>query len=346
VVGHLAYPLFRYPDPRFELHAYTPWDEPPDVAQEWFASRVVRFRVLPPDDRAAAEAIAGDGLDVLLDLGGPTTRNRPEILAYRPAPLQLSWLGYPHSLGLATIDGLLLDPVLTPERRDLLLEAPLRLPGSWFAMSPAAFQPEPAVQPVPPSVRTGRVTFAAANDSYKFNPEVLRTWARIVAAVPGSRFRLIRHENACPPVRDSFTRRFAAEGVSVDRLDFPAMTGRFRPLYDAVDIALDTFPMSGGMTTCEALWMGVPTVTLMGEAVFERITGSLLTGIGLADLTARTVDEYIRIAVDLAAAPDRLGELRRTMRDRIAAHPLGQPEAFAQGFYDLLAAAVAEAQAR
>jgi predicted O-linked N-acetylglucosamine transferase (SPINDLY family) len=347
VVGHLAYPIFRWPDPRFELFAYDPSQAAPDAPQQWFASRVTRFTTLPPDDREAAQVIAADGLDALIDLGGPSAANRPAILAWRPAPLQVSWLGYPHALGLSAIDGIVLDGGMVPPSPELLLEAPLRLPGPWFAMSAAAFQPEPALPPDPPAGRRGHVTFATANNPYKFNPDLLRTWARVVAAVPGSKFRVIRFEAGAPALRENIARHFAAEGVSADRLEFPAIPGSHRSLYDEVDIALDTFPMSGGMTTCEALWMGVPTVALMGEAVFERTSGALMAGIGLGDLVATSAADYIRVAVDLAGDTPHLAELRRTMRERIAAHPLGQPEAFARGFYDLIAGAIAaRAQAR
>jgi predicted O-linked N-acetylglucosamine transferase (SPINDLY family) len=337
VIGQLAHPLFLHRDPRFEIYAYTPLRAQPDPPQIWFASRSARFGVLPPDPHDAAQVIANDGVDVLLDLGGPTTSNNPAILAYRPAPVQLSWLGYPHSLGLSAIDRILLERVLAPPRRELLLEEPALLQGSWFAMSPAAFQAEPPLRPTLPADRLGHITFGTANAPYKFSPALLRTWARIVAAVPGSRFRLMRFEAAAPTLQANVRRHFAEEGVAPERLEFPPITGSWRAIYDDVDIALDTFPQTGGMTTAEALWMGAPTVTLCGEAVFERISASLLTSAGLGDLVAGSLEDYVRLAVGLAGARERLRGLRRTLRELVRASPLGDAAGFAQAFYDRIA---------
>ncbi|HEY8574127.1 hypothetical protein [Phenylobacterium sp.] len=342
VVAFFAQPLFQHLDERFELFCYAPFPRAPDYVQERIASRVTAFRQLPPDDRAAAEVVAADELDILLDLSGPLG-SRPGILAYKPAPRQASWLGYPHSLGLAAMDYFVADPYLVPPRKDLLVEEPLLMPESWICMTPAAFHPEPRVEQTTPVERTGHVTFGTANDAYKYNPRLLRTWARVLAAVPGSRFMIVRPEAGAPGFRDSVARHFAAEGVAVDRLDFHAVSGRakVRELYGQMDIALDTFPLTGGTTTCEALWMGVPTVSLVGEAVFERLSGSILSNAGLPELAAATVEDYVRIAVELAGSPARIAELRNTARERILARPLGQPERFARDFYDLMASAIA-----
>jgi predicted O-linked N-acetylglucosamine transferase (SPINDLY family) len=210
------------------------------------------------------------------------------------------------------------------------------MPACWICMSPAAFQPEPAVEPVTPAERTGRVTFGTANDPYKFNPRVLRTWAKAVAATPGSRFMIVRPEAGSPTFRRNLARLFAMEGVAEDRIEFRALRGAVRQAYADMDIALDTFPLTGGTTTCEALWMGVPTVTLVGEAVYERLSWSILANAGLTDLAARTVDDYVRIAVELAQNPARLTDFRGAIRERIRSRPLGQPARFAKDFYDLI----------
>ena len=131
-------------------------------------------------------------------------------------------------------------------------------------------------------------------------------------------------------------------GVTRERLDFRAVRGGVKPLYAEIDIALDTFPITGGTTTCDALWMGVPMVTLVGEALHERVSWSLLSGLGLSDLGATSIDDYVRIAVALAKAPERISELRGTMRARILAMPLGQPRRFAADFYDTVARAISD----
>lgn len=284
--------------------------------------------------------IAADGLGMLIELSGPTSHARPAILARKPAKLQASWLGYPHSLGLSAIDYLLVDPHLRPPRDDLLLEAPLVLPETWICMSPSAFKAQPAPAPAP-VLRNGRITFGTANDPYKFNPRLLRTWARVVAATPGSHFAVLRPEAGARHFQENFARAFAQEGVDAGRLEFRPVRGAVKDAYAAIDIALDTFPLVGGATTCDALWMGVPTVTLAGPALYERMGLSLLTNVGLPELVARDPDDFVRIATDLAGDPERLANLRATMRGRVLEGPLGAPQAFARAFYDLLAATIA-----
>ena len=340
VVAFFVQPLFQYIDARFDLFVYSSYGGPADVMQQWFTGRSA-YRLLPEDDHAAAQLIADDDLDLLIELGGPTVNSRPGVMAFKPAPLQASWLGYPHSLGLSAIDRYIGDPFMLPPRPEFLLEAPLTLPSCWITMAPAAFQPQPALDPVPPAERKGHVTFGTANDPYKYGPRALRTWARIVARVPGSRFMFVRPEVGAPALRDSIARHFAEEGVTPDRLDFRPVRGAIRPLYAQIDIALDTFPLTGGTTTCEALWMGVPTVTLVGEAPYERLGWSILCNAGLAELGATTVEAYVATAVGLARDPPRLATLRAAMRERIAAHPLGQPLQFAAEFYELMAEAIA-----
>jgi predicted O-linked N-acetylglucosamine transferase (SPINDLY family) len=342
VVAFFAQPLFEFLDPRFEIYCYSSFRGAPDLAQQWITGRSTAYRILPVDDQEAAEVVAADDLDLLIEMGGTTSLSRPGVLARKPARLQASWLGYPQSLGLAAIDFIVVDPYLAPPRRELLLETPLKMPACWICMAPAAFQPVPALDPVPPVERTGQVTFGTANDPYKFNPRLLRTWARIVAATPGSRFMFLRPEAGARSFRENMARHFAQEGVGVERLDFRPVRGGIRPIYREMDIALDTFPLTGGTTTCEALWMGVPTVTLVGEAMFERLGWSILNNAGLADLAATTVEDYVRIAVDLAASPARLSELRQGMRSRLGLMPLGQPRPFAQAFYDLMAATIVD----
>jgi predicted O-linked N-acetylglucosamine transferase (SPINDLY family) len=191
------------------------------------------------------------------------------------------------------------------------------------------------------------VTFGTANDPYKFNPPMLRAWARIVAAAPGSRFMIVRPEAGAQVFRDNIAGIFALEGVTAERLDFRPVRGAVRAAYGEIDIALDTFPVTGGTTTCEAFWMGAPTVTLAGPAIYERLGWSILNNLGLADLAAPDVAAYERTAVALADDPARLAELRRTARQRVASHPIGQARAFAACFYDLVAGAIgAAAQAR
>jgi len=287
--------------------------------------------------------IADDDLDMLIDLGGPTSQSRPGVLAFKPARVQASWLGYPHSLALAAIDYYIADPFLTP-RPDLLFETPLAMPASWICMTPAAFQPEPGVTEPAPVVRNGYVTFGTANDVYKWTPRTLGVWARVVAATPGSRFIFVRPEIGSKRLRAAVTAIFAEAGVSAERLEFRPVRGPVRLAYADIDIALDTFPVTGGTTTCDAIWMGTPTVTLVGPAPYERVSSSIMTNLGLADLCAETVEDYVRIAVELAGSSERIAELRGSLRTRIRVGALGQPRRFAADFYEMIAGAVARPQ--
>jgi predicted O-linked N-acetylglucosamine transferase (SPINDLY family) len=274
---------------------------------------------------------------VLIDLGGPTGWNRPRLMARRLAPVQASWLGYAHSAGLSTLDHILLDPHLVPPDPALLIEAPLTLPSTWIAMSGVHFRDEPAPASEPPSLRNGFVTYGTANASYKYSPEGLDLWARVLAAAPGSRFLVVRPEAQAPSFREHFLAAFAARGVGAERVRFEPVRGGHLPFYADMDVSLDTAPLTGGTTTCESLWMGVPVVSLVGEALYERLSASILANAGLADLVATTPEDYVAVAVALGRDVERLTQLRRGLRDRLKAGPLGQTERFARDFYDLVA---------
>jgi predicted O-linked N-acetylglucosamine transferase (SPINDLY family) len=348
VVGRFVWPLFEHLDPqRFEIYAYSFARETGDETQTAIAARCAAFRWNPAmSDRDAAQMIADDQLDMLIELGGPTFLNKLEAMAYRPAPIQASWLGYPHSSGLSAIDHLIVDPYLKPPRDELLIERPLVMPRSWIAMGGRAFQDEPAVALEPPETTKGFVTFGTANAPYKYGPEMLRTWARIVAAVPGSRFLFVRPECGAASFRENMLAHFAAEGVSPDRVQFEAVWASHLPWYGQMDICLDTFPQTGGTTTCESLWMGVPVVSLVGEALFERLSHSILNNAGLPDLSVTTVEAFVAKAVALAGDSELRRLLRANLRDQIRAGPLGQTEQFARDFYDLVERAVRDPAAR
>ncbi len=340
-VTYFAWPLFEHADrDRFEIYCYSYFTgDQIDSAQKFVRSNVDVFRQHPfISDRDAAQMIADDRLDILFELGGSTHMNKIEVMAYKPARICASWLGYPHSAGLSTIDYLLVDPFLNPPDPSLLIEKPLVMPRSWIAMGSQAFPDRLGIEPVAPVRRNGHITFGTANNPYKYNLAMLRTWAQILARVPNSRFLFVRPECGSQVFVNNIRARFEAEGISGDRLEFQAVRGLHMPRYNEIDITLDTFPQTGGTTTCEALWMGVPTISLFGEAVFERLSYSILQNAGLGDLCAGSVEDYIDIAVRLAGDEDRIQALRTGLRDQLRAGPLGQTRQFAEDFYDLVAA--------
>lgn len=335
-IAYFALPLFElYDRNRFELFAYSFYPGAPDPVQQTLAGLADRFRVIASaSDQQVAQAIADDGLDILFDLGGSTHLNRLTVLAWKPAPLQCSWLAYPHSSGLGRIDFNLVDPYLKPPEPALLIERPFELPHSWVAVGGRlGFVPEP-VEPGLPADRTGVVTFGTMNNPLKYTRAGIALWARAMQAVAGSRFLFVRPEGGVPRFVDNIRREFARHGIGGERIDFIEARGGHLPWYNRIDVALDTLPQTGGTTTCEAAWMGVPTVTLVGPAFFERLSYSNLSNCGLGELCARSPDAYVSLAVALAEDTARRRPLRAGLRDQIRAQPLGQVERWVADFQD------------
>lgn len=340
-VGYFALPLFEHVDSeRFEVFVYSYNKGGEDSAQRYIASRIAAYRWTPDISApVAAQQIADDQLDMLIELGGSTHMNKLEVMAYRPAPLQASWLGYPHSAGLSTIDYLICDPHTVPPRQELLIERPLTMPKTWIALGSRFFSNAVPIGEAP-ELRNGFITYGTANNPHKYTRELLRTWARIVAATPNSRFAFIRPEGSGASFRANIEREFAAEGVSADRVIWHVIRGAHLPYYNELDVTLDPFPLTGGTTTTEALWMGLPVVSLVGEAFYERLSGSILANAGVPELATSDLAHYHALALELAADRPRRLALRATLRDRMRDGPLGQTEQFARDFYDLVARTV------
>jgi predicted O-linked N-acetylglucosamine transferase (SPINDLY family) len=342
-VGYFALPLFDHIDTeRFEVFVYSYYQGKEDAAQRYIGTKVAAYRWWPDISIAdAAQQIAADQLDILIELGGSTHMNKLEVMAYRPAPLQASWLGYPHSAGLSAIDYFVCDPYSHPTRPEYLVETPLEMPHTWLALGRAFFS-DREITPGLPCERKGFITYGTANNPHKYSRKVLRTWAKVVAATPGSKFAFIRPEGSGASFRRNIADQFALEGVSADRVEFHPIRGQHLPFYNEVDVTLDPFPLTGGTTTTESLWMGVPLVTLRGEMFHERLSYSILSNAGLGDLCATDLDEYHQLALKLAHDTDRRRQLRTGLRDMLRNSPLGQTEQFAKDFYDMVHRAVTE----
>ncbi|HYC44380.1 MAG TPA: tetratricopeptide repeat protein [Burkholderiales bacterium] len=279
-------------------------------------------------DEQFRDQVLADRVDLLVDLAGHTARTRLPAFAFKPAPVQVSWLGYFNTTGLETIDYFVTDEHSSPPGQErYFTERLVRLPDTRFCYEPPQYAPEVSALP---ALRAGHVTFGCFNNVSKLNDRVMRLWARVLAAVPGSRLELRSiglHDAAnVQHVR----RRFAAHGVAGDRLDLSRYVGHAPLLaaYAGVDIALDPFPFCGGMTSLEALWMGVPPVTLEQPTIAGRQTLCFLRNIGLDELVAASEDDYVGIAQRLASDLDALAQLRAELRSRIAASPLMDAAAF------------------
>ncbi|MBI5912155.1 MAG: tetratricopeptide repeat protein [Betaproteobacteria bacterium] len=284
--------------------------------------------IIDLDDEQAAELIRGDGIDVLVDLSGHLRDNRLLVFARKPAPIQVTYLAYPNTTGMSAMDYRISDAVCDPPgaTERYYRETLIRLPRCMWCYQPR--EDMPAVSPSP-AHQSGRVTFASMNGANKVTARMLSLWARILGEVPGSRIVLTTvPEQGRERIRDALTQAGVAEArISMhDRLP----TEDFWALYAGIDIMLDTFPMNGGTTTCEALWLGVPVVTRSGDIFQSRAGLSILGSMGLDELVARSDEEYVRIAVALAHDHTRLAALRAGLRERMRASPLTDGRSYAR----------------
>lgn len=274
-------------------------------------------------DADLARTIAGDALDVLIELNGHTVGGRPGVIARRPAPRIVSYLGYACSTGLPGITARLVDRITDPHGSEhLALEPLLRLDRVFLCFTPPAEAPD--VAPLPALTR-GFVTFGAFNAAPKINDRVVHQWAEVLRRTPGSRLVIKCAAMADEGVRTAFTDRFARAGIDPSRIEpmgwLDSQAGHL-DVYNRVDIALDCFPYNGTTTTCEALWMGVPTVTVRGGWHVSRVGESILSAVGLDHLVAPDPASMADVAAGLAANLPALAELRAGLRERTRASPL------------------------
>ncbi|MCC6212857.1 MAG: tetratricopeptide repeat protein [Burkholderiales bacterium] len=275
-------------------------------------------------DAELADRIRNDRIDILVDLAGHTGYNRLKVFATKPAPVQVTYLGYPNTTGLTAIDYRISDARADPpgEADRLSAERLLRLPACFHCFRPLEDSPEVAP---PPAAGAGYVTFGCFNNFAKLSDGFLDAAARVLAGVPGSRLKLKGKPLSVPDVAARIRQRFARAGIDPQRLElvpWQKTPGGHLAVHGSVDIALDSFPYNGTTTTCEALWMGVPVVTFTGDRHSARVGASLLHAVGLDDLVARDVDGYVATAVRLAADRARLSELRGSLRERVRRSPL------------------------
>lgn len=299
-------------------------------------------------DQKLAERIYTDRMDILVDLAGHTGLNRLPVFAWRPAPIQVSWLGYWASTGIAEMDYLLADKLsVRKEEEQYFSEKLLYLPDTRLCMSPPRTDYPIDVSPLP-ALRKGYVTFASFQILTKMTDQNFSLWSKILAGVPGARLRLQSLPLAFPEARAAIQQRLESAGIDMERVDLLGGVPRAEYLaaYADVDVVLDTFPFPGGTTTAEALWMGVPTVTLTGNTLLERQGESMLRCAGLADWVAMSEREYIELAVHKVAHLGKLGKLRTNLRSTVLASPLFDGARFARNLEDTLDGIVREADSR
>lgn len=290
------------------------------------------------EDVAFIEQIRADRIAILIDLAGHTGGNRLRVFSGRAAPIQVTWLGYPNTTGLSTIDYRFTDEIADPagDSDTLHSEKLLRLKNGFLCYRPLEDSPEIGVSP---RLTNGYVTFGSFNNISKMSPGVIAVWARILRKVVNSRLLLKCHNFADHATAERFVGYFADFGITRDRIEVRPVVPDTRghlAVYNEIDIALDTFPYNGTTTTFEALWMGVPVITLSGDRHAARVGASILARLGLHDLVALSVNEYINLAERLAYNVNRLEKLHSSIRRDLAESCLCNAELFAEEFGTVL----------
>lgn len=286
--------------------------------------------VWPLTDEQLGHQVRSDGIDILIDLAGHTGGNRLPIFARRPAPVQVTWLGYAGTTGLSAMDWLITDAFhLPPEFEEHCTQRVIRMAGPHIIFEPPAEAPE--VGPLPAD-RNGYVTFGCFNNPAKLNEHVIGLQATLLNRIPDSRLILKYRGLDDPSVRQRIGDIFQGHGIDPERFELRGKSPFDEMLaqYNEIDLGLDPFPFNGGMTTLLSLWMGVPVVTQWGQTVAGRQTASFLSHIGMTDLIANDVDGYVEIVAQLASNPARLTELRMSLRDRVSHSPICNARSFAE----------------
>lgn len=326
---------------RFEIFLYScmPEQEEDEVTEGYIKLSDHFIRVFHMPDVELAERIRNDGIQILVDMGGYTTDNRLVALSYRPAPVQISYLGYPYTYGLKEIDYTISDPWLDgPLNAESFVEQPLRLPQSFITIG-ELFEQE--INYKTPFERNGYITFGSLNNVYKLNPQTIALMSRVLLQVPNSRIYLNHPNYNMVPTRNSVMKTFVENGIEESRITIiweKHPSGSHLRYYNEIDIVLDAMPLTGGTTTIDALWMGVPVITKVGDAHPQRLSYSIINnvGINLDDCIAFNEDDYVKCAVTLANNPERMAMLHRVIPESMKKGILCDPIRFTAQFESAL----------
>ena len=336
-VSFFLEPILRHADPRVTWEAFSTCGP----SQQDATTRRLRERCAAWHDcgsmphAAIDQLIRRRSIDVLIDLGAHSGEPRLLALASKPAPVILTAIGYPGTTGMSQVDWRLVDSITDPPGSEALCtERLLRLDPCFLCYTPPEGAPEPALPHA-----DAPVTFGSFNAAAKVGPESIALWARVLQAVPGSRLLLKSQTLSDATGRRRIAERFAAAGIDESRLELVAYTrtrDEHLQLYNRVHVALDTLPYNGTTTTCEALWMGVPVVTTLGDRHAARVSASLLRACGHSELVAQDETTFVELASNLARDRARLAALRTNLREELAASPLLDAPAYAARFHAAL----------
>lgn len=345
-IGYISGDLRRHPvgyfldgvlashDPKaFQVFCYANLTYGDDLTDRLRGNAGQWREIFGKSDEAVAEMIREDRIDIMVDLAGHTARNRLTVFGRRPAPIQATWAGYVGTTGLSTMDYLISDRVETPPGTEhWYSERIVRLPDCYVCYTPPEYAPPVAQLP---ALRNGYITFGCFNNLAKINQHVIVLWSRILQEMPDARLLLVTKALGDPEVRERCREEFAQHGVD-DRVSFCGMLPHAELLarYGEVDVALDPFPYSGGLTTLEGLWMGVPAITLGGDRFASRHTLSHLTAVGLTEFITADEDSYVAKACALSHDLPSLEALRAGLREKMAASPLCDCRRFTRNLED------------
>ena len=330
-VSHMIFSTLAARDRgQFKVHLYSGRVKEDEMTRQFQKDADVWRSIAGVRDDDLATMIRKDRIDILVDLSGHTAGGRLPVFARKPAPVQATWIGYCDTTGVAAIDYVIMDPLTAPEStQKWFVEKVVRLPDTRFCYTPPEYAPRVADLP---ASKNHFITFGSFNNLLKVTPAVVGLWCQVLRAVPDSRM-IIKWPTLREPQRsDDLRWLFSSNGIAPSRVDIRSANASPEAVladYARIDIALDTFPYSGGITTCEALWMGVPVVTMMGRRPVSRQCGSIVTAAGCGDLIASDEAEFVRIAARLATDPQALEKRRKDQRDRVMRSALCDAPRFA-----------------
>jgi protein O-GlcNAc transferase len=315
---------------QFEIYCYSDGRRVDPLAEKFEATADVWRKTLGKSDDQLVAQVQEDRIDILIDLTLHTRENRLMVFARKPAPVQATYLAYCGTSGVEAIDYRITDPYLDEPGADdsIYAEKSVRLPHTYWCYQP---MDEAGAVESSPVERFDSITFGCLNGFWKVNAGALAAWGAILSRVPGSRLLLHCREGSH---RHRVTEELIKAGVDPHRVQFVARVSGadYFKLYDQIDIGLDPFPYPGGTTTCDAMWMGAPVISLKGRTAVSRGGFSILSNVGLSELVANTVEEYVELAVGLAADRPRLIALRGSLRSRMLGSPLMDAPGFTRDF--------------
>lgn len=321
---------------KIELIAYSTNNKTDEVTEQmkpYFADWKPIFNL---DDEKAANLIHNDGVHILIDLSGHTTHNRLPVFAWKPAPIQVSWLGYFSTTGITEMDYILVDEIGVPEENQWHFTEKVRyLPNTRLCFSAPKFEID--VAPLP-ALNNGFITFGCFQNLSKVTDDVLELWGKILTQLPTARLRFQSKQLHEKIIVEQLHSRLARYGIEVNRVEtYGASSYKdYLVAHSQVDFILDTFPYTGGTTTCEALWMGIPTLTLAGETLLARQGASLLSAAGLNSWIATDADDYVAKTISFVSDIQALAKLRQGLRIQVLHSPLFDAQQFARNFENAL----------